>query len=200
LSQHWRSSELNVHTLPTGWPDWAKFRLLGDCLLWAGFLKITEVPSPNFCPHSSTKYVNFVLILQKMCLATFWAIFFKISSFHPDYQMPLLLIRVTWHRFFGMAQNLSSKTKFAHLPLINMLYTYNYVFLFKKIVPLSTKGVTFNRTFRAKHFWNTNCNGGMVCIVAYPLVLSSHAKVCLWAIKLNHVIAKDGSYEVVKSS
>jgi hypothetical protein len=25
-----------------GWPDWAIFRLLGDCLLWAVFL-ITEV-------------------------------------------------------------------------------------------------------------------------------------------------------------
>jgi hypothetical protein len=32
--------------LKAGWPDWANFRLLGDCLLWALF-------SPNFGLHFS---------------------------------------------------------------------------------------------------------------------------------------------------
>jgi hypothetical protein len=26
-----------------GWPDWANFRLFGDCLLWAVLLKMTKV-------------------------------------------------------------------------------------------------------------------------------------------------------------
>jgi hypothetical protein len=31
------------YTLQAGWPDWANFRLLGDCLLWVVFVKIAEI-------------------------------------------------------------------------------------------------------------------------------------------------------------
>jgi hypothetical protein len=46
------------------------FTQLGDCLLWAVFLKMTFINSPNFCAVFPTKKV-----LQKMGKPTFWAIF-----------------------------------------------------------------------------------------------------------------------------
>jgi hypothetical protein len=46
---------------------------LGDRFLWAGFLKIAEVAKNFGNFYSSEK--NYVLILPKMSLATFWAIF-----------------------------------------------------------------------------------------------------------------------------
>jgi hypothetical protein len=53
-------------------PDWAYFRLLGDCFLWSGFLKIRKQPKclGYFFPRQ-TLHINFDKI---MGWATFWAI------------------------------------------------------------------------------------------------------------------------------
>jgi hypothetical protein len=64
--------------LNSGWPDWANFRLLSDCLLWE-FFKVHTEEAQIFCvgTHSYDKcYVWF--FLQKMVWATFWAIFYKL--------------------------------------------------------------------------------------------------------------------------
>jgi hypothetical protein len=53
------------------------FRLLGDCLLWAFFMKITEVDK-IFVQLFSTVPLSYVLTLSKMGMATFWAIFHKL--------------------------------------------------------------------------------------------------------------------------
>jgi hypothetical protein len=57
--------------LQAGWPDWAYFRLLGDCLLWA-VTKITKVHREKV---SATFFrgKSYVLILQKNVLVLrFW--------------------------------------------------------------------------------------------------------------------------------
>jgi hypothetical protein len=51
-------------------------------LLWAFLLKITEVDQKVWATFSTEK--RHVRISTKMCLATFWAIFFKNSSDHPE--------------------------------------------------------------------------------------------------------------------
>jgi hypothetical protein len=53
-----------------GGPDWANFRPLGKCLLWAGFSKITEVANIFWL-----LFPRYALSLTKMGWATFWATF-----------------------------------------------------------------------------------------------------------------------------
>jgi hypothetical protein len=62
----------------SGWPDWANFRPLVDCLLWAVFK--TERCSPKFLSYAlfSQEKIMHTFILQKMVWATFWAIFHKL--------------------------------------------------------------------------------------------------------------------------
>jgi hypothetical protein len=48
-----RMEGVSVRPDSQGWPDWANFRLLGDCLLWTVFLKITEV---TVCNSSATLF------------------------------------------------------------------------------------------------------------------------------------------------
>jgi hypothetical protein len=55
------------------WPDWASFCLFGDCLLWAFFLKISEIAHIIGQLFSSVKVV--FRIGSKMDLARFWANF-----------------------------------------------------------------------------------------------------------------------------
>jgi hypothetical protein len=51
---------LKIITSVPGWPDWANFRLLGNCLLWAVILKIIEVGQnlSHFFPQEQL-YINF---------------------------------------------------------------------------------------------------------------------------------------------
>jgi hypothetical protein len=85
--KHWRESikarALHVkyaHT-PSGRPDWANFRLLGDCLLWPVLLKMTKFWATLF--HGKFMYIHTYWFRQKMEWATFWAIFPQNSSGHP---------------------------------------------------------------------------------------------------------------------
>jgi hypothetical protein len=41
-----------------GWPDWANFRLLGDCLQWAILLQIIEVAKIFGLLYSTVKVMN----------------------------------------------------------------------------------------------------------------------------------------------
>jgi hypothetical protein len=52
--------------------DWANFRSLGDCLLWAGFFKLKKVDDIF---RLLLPTIGYALSLQKMAWATFWAIF-----------------------------------------------------------------------------------------------------------------------------
>jgi hypothetical protein len=56
-----------------GWPEWANFRLLGDCLLWAVFLKFTDV-AHVFGLRFSTDKIKY-WVWHKMGRPTFRAIF-----------------------------------------------------------------------------------------------------------------------------
>jgi hypothetical protein len=64
-----------------GWPDWANFRLLGDCLLWIGFLKVTEAAELFGLLITKVKFM--FKSWQKTGWATFWAI-----SFHQHIWSP----------------------------------------------------------------------------------------------------------------
>jgi hypothetical protein len=61
----------------SGWTDWATFRPMGDCLLWAVFGKYRT--SLHFC---ITFFYAF--FWQKISWATFWVFFFTNSSGHPE--------------------------------------------------------------------------------------------------------------------
>jgi hypothetical protein len=70
------------YTLQAGWPDWANFRLLGDCLLWVVFVKIAEIAQLIGQLFYTVKVVHY--FLQKVVWATFWATFWATnSSGHP---------------------------------------------------------------------------------------------------------------------
>jgi hypothetical protein len=62
-----------------GCPDWANFRLLGEFLLWAVFLKITKVAHVLGYIFSTVIFMYYVSILtENMEWATIWAIFQKL--------------------------------------------------------------------------------------------------------------------------
>jgi hypothetical protein len=65
-----------------GWPDWANFRLLGDCLLWV-VLNITDL-AQMFVLLFSTENV---LILTKKDWATFWEIFLQTHLVTPGFDL-----------------------------------------------------------------------------------------------------------------
>jgi hypothetical protein len=64
-----------------GWPDWANFRLLGNCLLWAIFKKFQTSPKILCCGFP--RYKSCSIFDLEMGWATFWATFFTNSSGHP---------------------------------------------------------------------------------------------------------------------
>jgi hypothetical protein len=43
IRQRWNLAFAEVVLRP-GWPDWADFRPMGDCLLWAGFFNYRSSP------------------------------------------------------------------------------------------------------------------------------------------------------------
>jgi hypothetical protein len=57
----------------TGWQDWANFRFLGDCFLWAVFLEITEGAHTFGLLFSTEKVMS--SYLETTGWATLWAIF-----------------------------------------------------------------------------------------------------------------------------
>jgi hypothetical protein len=65
-------------TCTSGWPIWAKFRRLGDCILCAVFLSYRSRYAVQFLGIFST-----LKDLTKMGWAKFWAIIIKNSSGHP---------------------------------------------------------------------------------------------------------------------
>jgi hypothetical protein len=91
----------NVHSrfcnrlkaLPTGWPDSANFRLLGDCLLWMCFLKFTKVAQIFgllFSHDTSCLCINFA---KKMFRTHFGRFFSQTRLFTlvPDTRLRQLL-------------------------------------------------------------------------------------------------------------
>jgi hypothetical protein len=73
-----------VHSEEPGWPDWANFRLLGDCLLWPGF-EIVKM-SPNFwgllLPHK-----KFNILFTLTVLVTLWTTRTSRSAVHQFLQI-----------------------------------------------------------------------------------------------------------------
>jgi hypothetical protein len=64
--------------LQPGRPYWANFRILGDCLIWAYFLKISEVAHIFGLLFSTDKIVHY--FRQKIGWATFWVSFKKANQ------------------------------------------------------------------------------------------------------------------------
>jgi hypothetical protein len=65
---------------PSGWPDWANFRLLGDCFRWEVF-KNTKI-AHIFCSFLQWKKM-YTLILRKIGLDHILGDFLTNSSGHP---------------------------------------------------------------------------------------------------------------------
>jgi hypothetical protein len=93
-----KSEKIVIITSTPGWPDWANFHLLGDCLHALGScLKVLEVAQILWLFYHSKNYVliyKCVICLHvcttnmywtKMGWTTFWAIFFTNSSGQPAF-------------------------------------------------------------------------------------------------------------------
>jgi hypothetical protein len=66
----------------TGWTDWANFRQLGDCLLWAVLFKITEIFWLLFPQYK--KVCTYLLFLTRNGSGYTLGIFFTNSTSHPS--------------------------------------------------------------------------------------------------------------------
>jgi hypothetical protein len=106
FAEHQRTPECN---LGAGWPDWAKFRVLCDCLLWVVSFFNAEVGQIVRATFSHGKI--YALIAIRLGWATFWA------SFSHTHQGSML-----WSQFSAIFDNFRQK-KLAFFSKTNVMIT-----------------------------------------------------------------------------
>jgi hypothetical protein len=69
------SVEVDYKVCSPGWPNWANIRLLGDCLLWADFLKIKKAPISGYLFHAKNNVLFFTKKLTGLNFGQFFQTF-----------------------------------------------------------------------------------------------------------------------------